>query len=140
MDIVNTKPKVVTLCGSSKFCDIMAVCAWLIERDEHAVTMGLHLLPFWYKTKCESHLAEAEGVAADMDALHRRKIDLSDEIFVVNFNDYIGKSTNGEILYAQEHGKKIRWFTHDLIGDKVKTMMTEYFKSVSNSCEAMFKE
>jgi hypothetical protein len=39
------KPKIVVLCGSSKFVDIMAVCAWLIERDEQAMTMGLHLLP-----------------------------------------------------------------------------------------------
>lgn len=39
------KPKIVTLCGSSRFVGIMAVCAWLIERDEGAITMGLHLLP-----------------------------------------------------------------------------------------------
>ena len=28
------EPKIVALCGSSWFVDIMAVCAWLIERDE----------------------------------------------------------------------------------------------------------
>ncbi len=36
------EPKIVALCGSSWFVDIMAVCAWLIERDENAIAMSLH--------------------------------------------------------------------------------------------------
>lgn len=43
--------KVITICGSSRFVDVMAVCAWLLERDERAITLGLHLLPRWYTTK-----------------------------------------------------------------------------------------
>lgn len=120
------KPKIVALCGSSKFCDIMAVCAWLIERDEKAITMGLHLLPQWYPACPDNHLAEHEGVATAMDALHLRKIDLADEIFVVNYDDYIGDSTLAEINYTSSMGKKIRWFTHDLIGTKVMTMIKKY--------------
>ena len=120
-----TKPKVVTLCGSSKFCDIMAVCAWIIERDEKAITMGLHLLPFWYTTKVDDHIAEAEAVAKGMDELHRRKIDLSDEIFVVNYDDYIGDSTRGEVEYALEKRIMVRWFTHDVVGDKVKQIIQQ---------------
>ncbi len=118
------KPKVVVLCGSSKFVDIMAVCAWLIERDEKAISMGLHLLPGWYcRERIPDHLAEHEGVAAEMDALHLRKIDLADEIFVVNFNDYIGSSTTNEVNYAKEHGKNVRWFTHDEIGRKCRELI-----------------
>lgn len=41
-------PKIVVLCGSSRFTDRMSVCAWLIEKQENAITMGLHLLPVWY--------------------------------------------------------------------------------------------
>ena len=80
------KPKIVVLCGSSKFCDIMSVCAWIIERDEKAITMGLHLLPHWYNAP-ESHLAESENCAEEMDKLHLRKIDLADEIFGGKQND-----------------------------------------------------
>ena len=113
-------PKVVVLCGSSKFCDIMAVCEWIIERDEKAITMGLNLLPNWYcREDIPDHLAEHEGVADEMDALHLKKIDLADEIFVVNYDDYIGKSTTREVEYAMDHGKKIRWFTHDHVGKTV---------------------
>ena len=122
------KPKIVTLCGSSKFCDIMAVCAWLIERDEKAITMGLHLLPQWYPDCPDSHLAEQEGVAEVMDTLHFRKIDISDEIFVVNYDDYIGDSTANEIKYTRENNKKIRWFSCDPIGEEVMNLITSLFK------------
>ena len=82
------KPKIITLCGSSRFVDIMAVCAWLLERDEQAITMGLHLLPVWYsRPMIPHHLAEYEDVADKLNELHLRKIDISSEIFVVNKND-----------------------------------------------------
>ena len=123
------KPKIITLCGSSRFTDIMAICAWIIERDEKAITMGLHLLPIWYcREKIPDHLAEHEGVADEMDQLHFRKIDISDEIFVVNYNDYIGSSTLNEIEHAQNSGKKIRWYTHDEIGEKVQEIITKFLE------------
>ena len=110
------RPKIVVMSGSSRFCDVMSVCAWWIERDEHAITMGLHLLPSWYPCNAD-HVAEDDGVAETMDELHLRKIDLADEIFVVNVGHYIGPSTLREIEYAQAAGKPIRWFTHDPIGE-----------------------
>jgi len=120
------KTKIVTLCGSSRFVDIMAVCAWLIERDERAITMGLHLIPAWYfddDNFISDHLAESEGVADDMDKLHLRKIDLSHEIFVVNRDHYIGSSTEREIKYAQQKGLPIRWYTHDEVGYAVERIL-----------------
>lgn len=121
-------PKIITLCGSSKFTDIMAVCAWLLEKEEGANTMGLHLLPGWYcKGKIPDHLAEHENVSKQMDKLHLTKIDISDEIFVVNCNDYIGDSTKKEIKHAQNKNIKIRWFTHDYIGTKALKIFEEYF-------------
>ena len=41
--------------------------------------------------------------------MHLRKIDLADEIFVVNVNGYIGESTRREIAYAQKMGKKVNY-------------------------------
>ena len=124
------KPKIVVMCGSSRFVDIMAVCAWIIEREEKAISMGLHLLPEWYcNNNIPDHLAEHEGVAEQMDNLHLRKIDISDEIFVINCNDYIGDSTKREIEYAKSLNKKIRWFTHDYIGEKVKEIINGYLRT-----------
>jgi len=124
----NLSAKTVTLCGSSKFTDIMAVCAWLIEKEENAIAMGLHLLPVWYPDCPSDHLAEHEGVAGQMDALHLRKIDLSNEVFVVNFKDYIGDSTRNEILHAVKTGKRVRYFTADPIGDKVTSMIETFLE------------
>lgn len=124
---MSAKPKVVVLCGSSRFVDMMAVCAWLIEREENAISMGLHLLPEWYcRGEIPDHLAEHEGVAQAMDALHLRKIDMADEIFVVNYDDYIGESTTNEIKYAKSKGKNIRWYTHDPIGDQAFGLLLKY--------------
>ncbi len=44
-----------------------------------------------------------------LDDMHKRKIDMSDEIFVINVGGYIGASTRSEIDYAIEHGKKVRY-------------------------------
>lgn len=120
--ITHVEVKIITMCGSSKFCDIMAVCAWLIEKKEHAITLGLHLLPRWY-CKVDDHLAESEGVSEEMDKLTLKKIDMSDEVFVVNFNDYIGDSTRREVEYALSRKKTIRWFTHDPIGLTVQEFL-----------------
>lgn len=103
------RPKIICLCGSSRFVDIMAVVGWLLEKDEGAITIGLHLLPNWYPDVPENHIAEAEGVTEQMDELHLRKIDLADEIFVIDWEGYIGESTSKEIEYAIAKNKPIRF-------------------------------
>jgi hypothetical protein len=45
-----------------------------------------------------------------LGTLHKRKIDLSDEILVLNVDGYIGKSTEDEIKYARQHGKVVRFY------------------------------
>jgi hypothetical protein len=123
-EIKEEKPKVIVLCGSSRFHDIMAVCAWLLEREENAITMGLHSLPWWYSpVPIPDHLAEHEGVKEQLDNLHMRKIDLADEIFVVNFEDYTGNSTKREIAYAEKRGLPLRWYTQDPIGYQVDEIL-----------------
>ena len=44
-----------------------------------------------------------------LDDMHKRKIDMADEIFVINKNGYIGDSTRSEITYAMEHGKTVKY-------------------------------
>ena len=127
MSMETNKPKIVVLCGSSKFVDIMAVAEWFIERDELAITMGLNLLPQWYPDVPADHLAEHEGCAKAMDVLHLRKIDLADEIFVVDWDGYIGDSTSIEIKYAKNAGKNIRYFSKDIVGQNVCKLITTAF-------------
>ena len=42
-----------------------------------------------------------------LDEMHKQKIDMSDEIYVINVGGYIGESTKNEIEYAKAKGKKI---------------------------------
>lgn len=44
-----------------------------------------------------------------LDDMHRRKIDMADEIYVINVDGYIGSSTRSEIEYAIITGKPVRY-------------------------------
>ena len=44
-----------------------------------------------------------------LDDMHKRKIDMADEVFVINVGGYIGESTKSEIAYAEKTGKKVNY-------------------------------
>ena len=44
-----------------------------------------------------------------LDDMHKRKILMADEIFVVNRGGYIGASTQSEIAFAQAQGIPVRY-------------------------------
>ena len=48
-----------------------------------------------------------EGTKEMLDDMHKRKIDMADEIFVINVGGYIGASTRTEIEYAMATEKTI---------------------------------
>lgn len=51
--------------------------------------------------------AWTEGMKEMLDDIHKRKIEISDAIFVINKDGYIGESTRSEINWAIRLGKKI---------------------------------
>jgi len=54
-----------------------------------------------------------------LDTLHLRKIDLADEILVLNQDGYIGESTRREIDYAASLGKPVRfWYACPVCGSR----------------------
>ena len=114
----------------------MAVVAWLLEKEEGAIAIGLHLLPWWYPNVPPDHLAEHEGVAEHMDELHLRKIDRADGIFIVDVGGYTGDSTKKEVAYAIGRGLPLRYFTSDPIGKMVENLkkrgISLFDKGISN--------
>lgn len=108
------RPKIVTICGSSRFVAESAVKAWELNKQGIA-TFFMPLLPMWYPGVQEHHQAEAENVAANLDNLWLELIAMSDEIFVVNCPDerdpkgYIGERTRIEINHALKLGKPVRY-------------------------------
>ena len=103
----------VCICGSSRFCDLIAVVKWEIEKKGIMAT-GLHFLPDWYIENNDiaenHHLAEQENVAHVLDELHLRKIDGYDCVIVVNPNNYIGERTAIEIEYAKSKDKPVYYW------------------------------
>jgi len=115
---MSEKPPIITLCGSTRFIEYFAVMAWALEK-KGAIVLGLHFLPeSYFKQKkhkgVPDHLAEYEEVAEHFDNLHLRKIDLSDSVYVLNVDGYIGKSTAKEIKYAKKLGLPISYFEKPL--------------------------
>ena len=106
--LVGVKPRIICLCGSSRFCEEIAVKKWEFEK-KGMIAIGLHLLPNWYMP-VEHHGAEYEGVAQILDELHLRKIELADEVFIMNCGGYIGERTAYEIQYAKSLDKIINYY------------------------------
>lgn len=103
------RPTVVCLCGSTRFWRefqaaslretlagkiVLSIGAASGTDDEHFGNLPRE---------------EYDRVKAMLDELHLRKINLADEILVLNVGQYVGQSTRREIDYARQHGKPIRW-------------------------------
>lgn len=104
-------PIIVCLCGSTRFHEQFRIINLKLTMQGHII------LSIGVDTKSDTDLLMAGEITEahkDMlDSLHKHKIDLADEIFVINeFYDgqpYIGSSTRSEIEYARHQGKPIRW-------------------------------
>ena len=102
-DLPTRRPiECVCLCGSTRFKDHF-------EKIHKSETLNgkIVLVPAFYGKS-------GDNVPDDMQTflfnLHLSKIDFCDEILVININGYIGESTELEIIYAKEKGKKIRYY------------------------------
>lgn len=122
-DAGSRRPKIVVLSGSSQFIDSMAIAAWKEECAGH-IALSCHMLPNWYKAPDGSpvqmdHQAEAEGLNEVLDQLHLRKIDMADEMLVIDQagddgKPYIGESTRREIAYANARGIPVRYLSQEM--------------------------
>lgn len=102
--------KVITLCGSTRFKDeFYKVQKELTLKGNIVISVGL----FGHSGDSEAWENMDEGTLTKtkemLDDMHKRKIDMADEIFVINVNGYIGESTRSEIEYAKNNGKKVNY-------------------------------
>lgn len=106
------RPRIVCICGSSRFVNVGAIMAWEYAK-RGIVALGMYLLPPGYEGRAgevADHGAEAEGVASALDELHLQKIEMADSIMVLNIGGYIGERTAIEIEYAKKLGKPIEYY------------------------------
>ena len=104
------KYKVITLCGSTRFKDeFMKAQKDLTLAGNIVINVGL----FGHSGDNEVWENMDEGTLTKtkemFDDMHKRKIDMADEIYVINVGGYIGSSTKSEIEYAMASGKVVRF-------------------------------
>jgi len=102
-------PTVVVLCGSTRFGEAFR------DANFNETMAGHIVLSIGCNMKSDDdlfgHLSERrkEQIKNKLDELHLRKIDLADEVLVLNVGGYIGESTRREIQYAERVRKPIRY-------------------------------
>ena len=104
------KYPVITLCGSTRFKnEFIEAQKKLTLEGNIVISVGL----FGHSGDAEVWENMDEGTLTKtkvmLDDMHKCKIDMADEIFVINVGGYIGDSTRSEIDYAIKHGKKVRY-------------------------------
>lgn len=97
------KYKVITLCGSTRFKDEF------LEAQKRLTLEGNIVISVGLFGHSGDNEVWSEGTKEMLDDMHKAKIDMCDEIFVINVGGYVGESTRSEIEYAKEHGKNVRY-------------------------------
>jgi len=96
------RPRIVCLCGSTKFKDEF------LEVTEAFTLRGWIVLTVGFFSHADK-VPIADQVKCMLDELHLYKIDLADLVLVINKDGYIGESTASEIAYAEASGKAIEY-------------------------------
>ena len=91
--------KTYTVCGSMRFEKEMKEIAYHLETQK-----GYNVLQCIYNVTGNNPTLDD---LRSLELAHYRKIDISDGIYVLNIDGYIGPSVHREIEYAQLHGKEI---------------------------------
>ena len=101
---------IVTLCGSTKFKDEFEATAKKLALEGHTV---LSVNMFAHADNIE--LTTEQKIMLDNE--HKEKINVSDAIFVINKDGYIGESTYSEIDWAQRMKKQVYFLEDPKIED-----------------------
>lgn len=95
--------KIITLCGSTRFKEEF------LQMQKDLTLQGYIVISVGLFGHSGDNEVWSEGVKEMLDDMHKRKIDLADEIFIINKDGYIGNSTKGEIEYALSTNKKVNY-------------------------------
>ena len=95
--------RIVTLCGSTRFKE------QFIETQKRLTLEGCIVISVGMFGHSGDEEVWKPGTKEMLDDMHLSKIDMADEIYVINVGGYIGESTKREIAYAEKTRKKINY-------------------------------
>lgn len=104
----DARPRIVCLCGSTRFWQTFAAEGLRLTL-EGKIVLSIGIAAPDSMVLAHPDTAEGRAQKTALDVLHKRKIDLADEVLVLNVGGYIGESTRSEIEYARAHGKPVRF-------------------------------
>jgi hypothetical protein len=100
------RPRIVCLCGSTRFVEEF-------NRQRKVLTEAGHIVLAIEVVTTQARAEDPQHVDPDLkarlDELHKRKIDLADDVLVLNVGGYIGDSTRSEIDYALKVGRPVAY-------------------------------
>ena len=96
------KYNIITLCGSIKFKD-----EFIKVQEKLTLDGNIVFTPNFFNNIRKEDIDEK--MKKMLDEMHKQKIDMSDEIYIINLGGYIGESTKTEIEYAKTKGKNISY-------------------------------
>lgn len=99
------RPKIVCLCGSTRFMEAYQTANLMETLAGHIV------LSVGCNTKSDAGLSLSADTKRRLDQLHLRKIELADEILVLDVGNYVGESTRNEIAHAMSLHKPVRYLS-----------------------------
>ena len=128
---MSSKPTIVCLCGSTKFKEEF------ITIDKEETLKGNIVLSVGLFGHSEG-LDMTSETKEQLDELHKRKIDLADEVLVINVGGYIGSSTKSEIEYAIANNKIVRYLesVQTPLGFAMQ-QLSIYAESLQNTIKAL---
>ncbi|CCI53901.1 hypothetical protein [Nostocoides jenkinsii] len=103
------RPRIVCLCGSTRFLDAFDAASIQQTLAGNIVLSIATTRTADVDLFADRSPAEQEELREHLAALHRAKIDLADEVLVLNVGGYIGAATRGEIAYAERTGTPVAY-------------------------------
>ena len=100
---------VVCICGSTRnpaTFQAAEIAETLADKIVLTVNCNTRQHPWVLAGKTQ---AEIDAIYAMLDGHHRQKIEMSDEVLILNVGGYIGESTQRELDHALKHNKRVRY-------------------------------
>jgi len=103
-DEVKKRPTIVCLCGSTRFKDEF-IKANFLESMSGKIVLSVG----WFSHVDHTIYRPTKEEKQVLDEVYLRKIEMADEVLILNVGGYIGESTGRELAHARMLKKKIRF-------------------------------